>query len=116
MIEQKYSLLSKLDEIEARYSEIEKQLTEPLFVNDSTKLIALSKEQGKLKTIVEKYRQYKKAVADIEEAEQILSDDSADEDFKTLAGEEMQKLEGKKDSLLEEITNSIVMADDMDIG
>jgi peptide chain release factor 1 len=115
MAEQKYSLLTKLDEIEARYSEIEKQLTEPLFVNDSTKLVALSKEQGKLKTIVEKYRQYKKAVADIEEAEQILSDDSADEDFKTLAEEEMQKLESKKDSLLEEITNSIVMADDMDI-
>jgi peptide chain release factor 1 len=115
MIEQKDSVLAKLDEIEARYSEIEKQLTEPLFVNDSTKLIALSKEQGKLKTIVTKYRQYRKAVADIEEAEQILSDDTADEEFKALAKEEIQQLEDKKDRLLEGITNSIVMADDMDI-
>jgi len=115
MIEQKDSVLAKLDEIEARYSEIEKQLTEPLFVNDSTKLIALSKEQGKLKTIVTKYRQYRKAVADIEEAEQILSDDTADEEFKALAKEEIQQLEDKKDRLLEEITNSMVMADDMDI-
>jgi peptide chain release factor 1 len=115
MAEQKYSLLTKLDEIEARYSEIEKQLAEPLFVNDSTKLVALSKEQGKLKAIVTKYREYKKAVADMEQAEQILSDDSADEDLKTLAKEEVQQLEIKKDGLLEEITNSMVMADDMDI-
>jgi peptide chain release factor 1 len=115
MAEQKYSLLTKLDEIYARYSEIEKQLAEPLFVNDSTKLVALSKEQGKLKAVVAKYREYKKAVADIEQAEQILSDDSADEDFKNLAKEEIQQLDVKKDGLLEEITNSMVMADDMDI-
>ena len=73
MIEQKDGLLSKLDEIEARYEEIEKQLADPLFVNDSNKLVALSKEQGKLKAIVTKYRRYRKAVADFEEAEQILN-------------------------------------------
>jgi peptide chain release factor 1 len=115
MTEQNDSLLTKLDQIDTRYSEIEKQLSEPLFVNDSTKLIALSKEQGKLKAIVTKYRQYKKAIADIEQAEQILTDDTAEEDLKTLAKEEMQQLEDNKDILLDEITNSIVMADDMDI-
>jgi len=115
MIEQKDSLLAKLDEIEARYSEIESQMAQPKVTSDPARLIALSKEQGKLKTIVTKYRQYKKAGADLEEAEQILADDSADEDFKTLAKEEMQQLEGQKNTLLEEITNSIVMADDLDI-
>jgi peptide chain release factor 1 len=115
MAEQKDSLLVKLDQIEARYGEIEKQIAEPEIARDSARLIALSKEQGKLKTIVTKYRQYKKAAAGIEEAEQILSDDTADEDFRTLAKEEMQQLEGKKTGLLEEITNSVVMADDMDI-
>lgn len=115
MAEQKDSLLTKLDEIEARFNEIEKQLAEPLFVNDSTRLVALSKEQGKLKAIVTKYRQYRKAIEDIEEAEHILSDGSADEDFKSLAEEEIQQLEAKKEILLEEITNSFVMAEDMDI-
>ena len=115
MAEQKDSLLTKLDEIDTRYSEIEKQLSEPLFVNDSTKLVALSKEQGKLKVIVTKYRQYKKAIADIGQAEQILTDDTADEELKTLAKEEIQQLETNNDILLDEITNSIVMADDMDI-
>ena len=115
MAEQKDSLLVKLDQIEARYGEIEKQIAEPEIARDSARLITLSKEQGKLKAIVTKYRQYKKAAAGIEEAEQILSDDTADEDFRTLAKEEIQQLERQKTELLEEITNSMVMADDMDI-
>jgi len=115
MAEQKDSLLAKLDQLDARYSEIEKQIAEPEINRDSARLIALSKEQGKLKAIVTKYRQYKKVVAGIEEAEQILSDDTADEDFRTLAKEEMQQFEGKKTGLLEEITNTMIMADDMDI-
>ncbi len=115
MAEQKDSLLVKLDQIESRYGEIEKQISEPEVASNPTRLIALSKEQGKLKTIVTKYRQYKKAETGIEEAEQILSDNSADEDFKTLAKEEIQQFEEQKNSLLDEITNSMIMADDMDI-
>jgi len=115
MAEKKDSLPAKLDEIEARYSEIEKQLAEPLFASNSAKLISLSKEQGKLRAIVTKYRRYKKTLAGIEEAEQILADSSADEDFRALAKEELQQLEDKKSTLLKEITNTLVMADDMDI-
>ena len=115
MAEKKDSLPAKLDELEARYEQIEQQLVEPLFVNDSTKLVALSKEQGKLRAIVTKYRRYKKTLAGIEEAEQILADSTADEDFRALAKEELQQLEGQKSSLLKEITNTLVMADDMGI-
>jgi len=115
MAEKKDSLPAKLDELEARYNEIEKQIAEPLLVNDSTKLVALSKEEGKLRAIVKKYRQYKKAVSGIEEAEQILADSTADEDFRALAKEELQQLEGQKNALLEEITNTLVMADDMGV-
>jgi len=115
MAEQKDSLLAKLDQLEARYSEIEKQISEPQVASNPNRFIALSKEQGKLKTIVTKYRQYKIAAAGIEEAEQILSDSSADEDFKNLAKEEIPQLEEQKNTLLEEITNTMIMADDMDI-
>lgn len=115
MTEQKDSLLVKLDQIETRFNEIESQISEPEVASNPARLISLSKEQGKLKTIVTKYREYKKAGADLEEAEQILADDSADEEFRTLAKEEIQQLQEQKDTLLEEITNSIVMADDMDI-
>ncbi len=115
MAEQKDTVLAKLDEIEARYSEIEKQIAKPEIASDPAKLIPLSKEQGKLRTMVTKYRQYKKAAAGIEEAEQILADGDADKDFKSLAREEMRQLEVRGNTLLEEITNSFVMADEMDI-
>ena len=116
MAEKKDSLLVKLDQLESRYSEIDKQISEPAIASNTSKLIALSKEQGKLRAIVTKYRLYKKAVTGIEEAEQILNDGSDDEDLKELAKEECQELEGQKKSLLQEITNTLVMADDMDIG
>ncbi|MBN2313572.1 MAG: peptide chain release factor 1 [Sedimentisphaerales bacterium] len=115
MTEQKDNILVKLDQIDARYSEIDKQIATPEVATDPARLVALSKEQGKLKTIVTKYRKYKKAAAGVEEAEQILSDDSAEEDLKALAEEEKQQLEDQKNTLLEEIIHSMVMADDMDI-
>ncbi len=115
MAEKKDSLLAKLDEIEARYDEIEKQIAEPSIASNSARLIALSKEQGKLRAIVTKYRRYKKTLAGIEEAEQILADSTADEEFRALAKEELQQLEEAKSTLLKEITNTLVMADDMDV-
>ena len=115
MAEQNRSLLAKLDQIEAHYSQIEKQIADPAIAGDSARLIALSKEQGKLKAMVTRYREYKRATAGIEEAEQMLADSTVDEDFRALAKEEIQQLEDKKKTLLEEITSSLVMADDMDI-
>jgi peptide chain release factor 1 len=88
MSEEKISFLTKLDELEARYSQIEKQIAEPAIASDSAKLIKLSKEQGKLKDIVTKYREYKTTMAGIDDAGQILKDGTVDEDFRNLAKEE----------------------------
>ena len=92
MVEQKDSLLAKLDQFEGRYDEIDKLIADPEIAGNSARLISLSKEQGKLRAMVTKYRRYKKAAAGIEEAEQILADGTADEDFKALAREELQRL------------------------
>ncbi|MGD2094064.1 MAG: peptide chain release factor 1 [Phycisphaerales bacterium] len=115
MAEEKDSLLVKLDEIESRYSEIEKQIADPEIACDSVRLVSLAKEQGKLKAMVMKFRKYKKILAGIEEAEQILGDGETDEDLKTLAREELEQLEGKRQSLFDELVNSLVMADDMSV-
>ena len=115
MTEQQNSLLAKLDEIETRYCDIEKQISEPEIATDPARLIPLSKEQGKLKAIVTKYREYKKNTTGIEEAQQILSDNNAEEDFRALAEEEIKQLTTEATTLLEEIASSLVMADDMDI-
>lgn len=109
-------ILSKLDELDARYSQIEKQIADPEINCDSDKLIALSKEMGKLKITVTKYRQYKETTSQIEDARQILEDDAAEEELKIMATEEIQLLQKTKDVLLDEITSSLVMAEDSDIN
>jgi len=116
MAEEKNSLLEKLDELEARFREIENKIADPAIACDSTKLIALSKEQSKLKTIVAKYSEYKKIIAEIENTEQILEDGTADEDFKALAKEEISQLEDKKNTLMEEIQDALLTADEMDVN
>ncbi len=115
MTEKKDSLLAKLDEIEGRFREIEEQIANPDIARDSAKLIALSKEQGKLKTIVSKYRDYKKTLADVEGAKHILATETDDE-LKQLADEELIQLEEKKQNQLDEIVNGFVMADDERVG
>jgi peptide chain release factor 1 len=115
MAEKKDSLLTKLDELEVRFAEIEKQIADPANASDHTKLISLSKEQGKLKAIVTKYREYKTTIAGIEDAQHILNDGTVDEEFKALAKEEKQQLEDKKNALFTEIQNTLVMADELGI-
>ncbi|MHC4499120.1 MAG: peptide chain release factor 1 [Planctomycetota bacterium] len=94
------------------FAQIEMQIGDPAIARDSAKLIALSKEQGKLKDIVTKYREYKTTVAGIEDAADILNDSTVDEDFRALAEEEIKQLDDKKNALLKEIENTLVMADD----
>jgi len=116
MAEEKDGFLTKLGELDARFCEIEKQIAEAAVAGDSAKLVALSKEQGRLKTIVAKYREYKKTTAGIEEAEKIVKDSSADEDFRALAEEEVSQLEDKKNALFEEIQDSVIMTDEIDVN
>jgi peptide chain release factor 1 len=110
------SVLAKLEEIDARHAEIERQISDPAVSQDPTRLIALSKEQGKLRSMVSKFRKYRQAVAGIAEAEQLLSDKTADPDLKTLAEEEIDQLTSTSEQLLEELQNTLVMADDMHVG
>jgi peptide chain release factor 1 len=111
MAEEKNTLLAKLDEIELRYSEVEKQIADPAIAGDSGKLVSLAKEQGKLKTIVAKYREYKKTIGNLEDVKHILRDNTADEEFRILAKEEISELEARKNALLEEIQNILIAGD-----
>ena len=70
----KNHFLAKLEEFEARLGEVEKEIAKPEVVCDSGKLIALSKEQGKLRAIVTKYQEDKKTTAEIEAAQDNLDD------------------------------------------
>ncbi len=115
MAEKTDSFLAKLDELNHRYARIEQQINDPAIAADSTKVISLAKEQGKLRPMVTKYRQYKQVLAGITDAEEMLADKELDEEFQALAREEIAELTEKKDALIEEIKDSLIMADDAGI-
>jgi peptide chain release factor 1 len=113
MTEQYDSLLAKLEEIDGRYNSIEEEISKSASEGNSAKMVALSKEQGKFKTLIRKYREYKKIVSEVEQARQLLTQSDIDEEFRALAEDEAKTLGSKAEKMLDEIAQSLVMADDM---
>lgn len=109
------ALITKLDELETRFTQIETQISDPNIAADHNKVITLSKEQSKLRPIVTRYRQYKDKVSGINDAQAMLDDPSTDEQLKEMAQEEITTLQQDKEKLLEEIKDTLVMADDATI-
>jgi peptide chain release factor 1 len=72
MAEINKNLLDKLEELDERYRQLEEQISDPSISSDSAKLISISKEQGKLKGTITKYREYKKIGGDIADAKKIV--------------------------------------------
>ena len=108
--------LTSLDELERRFTKIERQIADPETACDSARIVALSKEQGKLKDTVAKYREYRKTTQAIADAQVIIEDESVDEDFRALAEDEKKQLEDRRESLLEQIKNALVMGEDSAIN
>ena len=116
MAEQTDNLIAKLDRLDARFEQIEKQIADPAVAADSVRLVALSKEQGKLRAIVSNYRNYKRINTEIEQAGQILAEAESSDELKALATEELTSLQEENSIVLKEITNHLVMANDIGIN
>ena len=106
------NLISKLEELKDRYMEIERKISDPEIASDPAKVIPLSKEQGKLRSIVVKYAEYTEVLRSFADTETLLADEEIEEDFRQMATEELAELDKKKSQLLENIKNTLVMADD----
>ena len=108
-------LIHKLDELEGRYVAIETQLSDPEVMREHAKMVPLSKEQGKLRPMVTKYRQYKEMLKGMAEARAMLADPQIDADFRTMAEAEEKQLGEQSTALLESIKDTLVMAEDAGI-
>jgi peptide chain release factor 1 len=116
MSEANTPLITKLIEIEARFDELQKLMENPEIACESTKLIAMAKEQGKIKGLVAKFRDYKKAASEAEHSEQLINNPSTEAELKEMAKEELQELNAKKTTLLMELQDKLLTADDDSIG
>ena len=75
-------MLDKLKSVEEKFEDINAQLCDPDVVSDMDKYRKLMQDVKHLTPIVEKYREYKKANADLEEAKMLLDEGGLDKDFR----------------------------------
>ena len=75
-------MLDKLKSVEEKFEDINAQLCDPDVVSDMDKYRKLMQDVKHLTPIVEKYREYKKVNADLEEAKMLLDEGGLDKDFR----------------------------------
>ena len=96
-------MLDKLQKIAERLAEVERQLVDPAVYSDRQAMTKLSREQKELTPVVEAYRAYSRAEADIAAATDMLSDPELRElgqEELTAAKAERERLEGELKRLL----------------
>ncbi len=106
-------MIERLESIEERYNELTKLLSAPDVMSDFSQFQKYSKEHAGLTDIVEKYRAYKKILAEIKDSEEILQE-SSDSDLKELAEAELAALKEKKPGLEKELELMLLPADPRD--
>ncbi len=71
-------MFDRLDQLEARYEELWRQLSDPAIVNDQENYRKVAKQHRDLEETVEKYREYRRLAQGIAEAKAMLQESDAD--------------------------------------
>jgi peptide chain release factor 1 len=93
--------LEKLDKIEVRFEELNRQMADPVVINDSEQYRKITKSHSELSEIVAKYREWKKVHGDLGEARGMLGE--TDPDLKQMAMDEVARLEPVESQIEEEL-------------
>ena len=105
-------MFEKLKGVEARYLEIEKDLSDPEIVNDRQAYQKLVREHAELNKIVSVFKEYQKVLEGIEDITELLQD--SDSEIKELAREELNELNQGKDRLEDDLRKLLLPKDPND--
>lgn len=105
-------MLEKLKTLEDKYEELTSLLMDQSVLSKPAELLKYSKEQAELQPLVEKIKEYKKLLSDIEGAEELLK--GGDGDLRKLAQEELDELKEKKPKIEEELKIMLLPKDPRD--
>ena len=106
-------MLDRLNDVEKRFDAIEAELISLEVIADIERYTALLKERSGIEPIVTKFREYKKALSDGEEAREML-DNESDPDMRALADEEFKQSKTDAARLEEELKILLLPKDPMD--
>jgi peptide chain release factor 1 len=106
-------MLDKLEAIKLKYEDLQVQMNDPSVMDDMKRYIKLNKDYKELVPIMEAFERYKHILANIENAKDIIHNEK-DEEFRSMAKDELNTLTEEKDKLEEEIRMMLIPADPED--
>src|SRR5688572_11658204 len=105
-------MLDKLNSVEANYEELTALLSTPAVQSDSNEYRKHAKALAEIEPLVEKARQYKAVLKEIEQAEEIVK--TGDTEMRELAEEELDGLKERRDALIADIKLLLIPKDPND--
>ena len=103
----------KLEQIDKRYRELEKQIAAPEIASDPKQLQKLAQERASIEDVVTRYRKYKATSRSLEETREMLNE-GLDEEMKALTKQEIENLESDLERLLQDLKLALLPRDDND--
>ena len=100
-------MFEKLEDVEKRFEEVSKKISDPEVIARQSEWQKLMKEHAAMVDVVEKYREYKKANKDLEQAKEMLND----KELKELAEMEIEEIKEKLPKLEEELKILLIPKD-----
>ena len=106
-------ILEKLEAIKNRWGEIAEQMSDPAAMADMKRFVKLNKDYKELEPVVSAYNTYKNLLGNIENAREILANES-DPEFREMAKEELEELQPQLKDLEEQIRLLLIPKDPQD--
>ncbi len=106
-------MFEQLDHLIFRFDEVIEMMSDPTVISDPNRLRELSIEEADLRPKVDKIKRYKDVVTEIEDTEELLSED-LDPEMTELAKVELSDLKAEKDELEDEIKLMMIPEDPND--
>lgn len=103
-------MFDKLEEIEKKYNELTKLISDPKIISDQNLWKKYMKEQSAMKDVVDKYIEYKKEKSNMDDAKDMM----ADPDMKSMAEEEYYSSKEKIEKIEEELKILLLPKDQND--
>lgn len=96
-------MFDKLSEVEKRYNEVNELICSPEIVSDQDQYTKLMKEMKHLTPVVEKFREYKRALSANEESRAMIDEGGLDPDFAEMVKEEFEQSKNDMERISEEL-------------
>ncbi len=105
-------MFAKLESIEQKYEDLERQLSDSEIYNDQERYRTLTKAHADLKEVVDVFRAHRSAAQELEDNKELLKD--SDPELRAMAEEEVERLKAELPEMEQQLKVLLLPKDPMD--